>query len=767
METEATATEFQSLLEARGVTRRSFMKLCGAIAAAAGLSQLAAPKVAQAVEDSVIGAASGKLCPAIWIEGASCTGCTESFAQVDTPDPATVVLELLSLNYSETLSAAAGYSMEEAKAQTIEKFKGEYILVYEGAVLEKWGGHALRVANEPGTKHLLEAAANAKYVVAFGSCAVNGGWMGAEPNSSDALGVAKFLKKNNVSTPVVNIPGCPGNPEHLVAILVDVLLVGKVPELTDDGKPKQIFGQTVHDNCERRGHFENGEFVRKFGSPEEAKGYCLYAMGCRGPQTYSNCGVTLWNHGRSWCVQAGSPCIGCCEADPDDPSQNWVQVNTPFYERHRDLRIGSIAFQPTTLAAGVTALAAIALGIHGYGMKKTGRTDGGADFEDMRMWDRQHPDDSIGKYETSVWEQWYKAHHPDKPYNPGSSNAADVQDTVVASVGDESALGIAAAGAVTAVAADEDDGTLGWRNGTIGAGQGVEPFEEGYSELWKDTFNGGSQHSANSTGADLSDADAGKASGWHIGTAGGDGVIDAAEVVDANIGWRSGTCGVGQGVEPFEDGFTYLWKETFNRGMTHVMNGESADLTDEDSGKVSGWRAGTCLADLIDGLADSASDEASEAVSGWRAASIGAEGLGGSVANTADELFEALNTGALSHAKGSDADLSIEDVDKVTGWRAASLGAEEATADSIAEAADVAQDAEADIAIPAEALFKKGMAHWLGDSAADDFSYEPVKAVERQISTNPDDSISAEALFNEGMTHWLDSIAEKLKGGDE
>lgn len=444
METEATATEFQSLLEARGVTRRSFMKLCGAIAAAAGLSQLAAPKVAQAVEDSVIGAASGKLCPAIWIEGASCTGCTESFAQVDTPDPATVVLEMLSLNYSETLSAAAGYSMEEAKAQTIEKFKGEYILVYEGAVLEKWGGQALRVANEPGTKHLLEAAENAKYVVAFGSCAVNGGWMGATPNSSDALGVQQFLKKNNVATPVVNIPGCPGNPEHLVAVLVDVLMVGKVPELTDQGKPKQIFGQTIHDNCERRGHFENGEFVHEFGSEEEAKGYCLYALGCRGPQTYSNCGVTLWNHGRSWCVQAGSPCIGCCEADPNDPAQNWVQVNTPFYERHRDLRVGSIAFQPTTLFAGVTVLAAAALVVHGFGMKKFGRTDGGADFEKIRKWDAEHPDQSIGQYRDEVWEEV----EAEKAAKAAAEEAAKAAAKPAAA----SVAGASAAGAVAGVA---------------------------------------------------------------------------------------------------------------------------------------------------------------------------------------------------------------------------------------------------------------------------------------------------------------------------
>ena len=400
MEMEATATEFQQMLEARGVTRRSFMKLCGAVAAAAGLSELAAPKVAQALEQSVIGATKGNLYPVIWIEGASCTGCTESFAQVDTPDPATVVLEMLALNYSETLSAAAGYSMEEAKEQTINNC--EYILVYEGAVLEGWGGQALRVADKPGTEHLIEAAKNAQAVVALGSCAVNGGWMGANPNSAGALGVQKFLEKNKINTPVINVPGCPANPEWLIAVLVDVLMIGKLPVLTKENKPKQIFGQYIHDNCERRGHFENGEFVYKFGSKEEAMGYCLYPLGCRGPQTNANCGVTLWNHRRSWCVKSGSPCIGCCEAAPNDPGHNWVEVNTPFYKRHRDLRIGGLVFQPTTVAVALTGLVAACLIIHGFGMKKAGRMDGGADFEKIRKWDAAHPEQSIGDYDEAV-----------------------------------------------------------------------------------------------------------------------------------------------------------------------------------------------------------------------------------------------------------------------------------------------------------------------------------------------------------------------------
>lgn len=402
MENQATISEFDSLMASRGVSRRDFVKLAGAVTAAAGLSCAAMPRVANALEQSVIGATKGNLYPVVWIEGASCTGCTESFAQIESPDAGTVVLDMISLNYSETLSAAAGHSVEEAKAQTVEA--GNYILVYEGAVPEAWGGNALRVAGEPGTEALVHAAEKANAVVALGSCAVNGGWCAAYPNASQSTGVQDYLKKAGVEATVINVPGCPANPEWLMAVLVDVVLM-KDPSLLKldaQGKPEGIFGQTIHDNCERRGHFENGEFVYEFGSEEEAKGYCLYPLGCRGPQTMSNCGVTMWNNRRSWCVQAGSPCLGCCEANPNNPDQNWVQVNTPFYKRHRDLRVGPVTFQPGTVALSIIGLAAAAFVVHGFGMKKFGRMDGGADFEKIRKWDKAHPEQSIGVYADPV-----------------------------------------------------------------------------------------------------------------------------------------------------------------------------------------------------------------------------------------------------------------------------------------------------------------------------------------------------------------------------
>ena len=395
MHEQASAVDFDALLEAHGVSRRSFMKLCGAVAVAAGLGSAGIPKVAYALEDKIIGATEGKLYPAIWIEGASCTGCTESFAQVDSPDAATVVLELLSLNYSETLSAAAGFSMEEAKERTIKA--GNYILIYEGAILEGWGGNALRVAGEPGTKHLIEAAEHANAVVALGSCAVNGGWMGAEPNTSGAMGVQKFLDKNGIKTPVINIPGCPANPEWLVAVLVDVVMMGQLPELDSYNRPTGIFGQTIHDNCERRGHFENGEFVYEYGSKEEALGYCLYPLGCKGPQTFSNCSVIRFNNRRSWCVASGAPCVGCTAASPMHPEQNWVDMHAPFFKRHRTINLFGMHIQPQTIALSIIGVEAVALVVHGFGMKAAGRTKG-APIEYMRDWDAKHPDKSIGAY---------------------------------------------------------------------------------------------------------------------------------------------------------------------------------------------------------------------------------------------------------------------------------------------------------------------------------------------------------------------------------
>ena len=375
----------QDRLEARGFTRRDFLKYCGSLAVMLGLSQVAAPQIAEAL---VTGAESGKLLPVLWMEGGSCSGCTEALAQTNTPDIPELVLETISLNYCETLSAAAGHSMEQARKDTIEA--GGYVLIYEGAVPTAFDGNVLMVGGEKGIDSLAETAEHADAVIALGSCACDGGWMASRPNDAHAMGVQKYLADRGIKTPVINIPCCPANPEWLVAVIVEYALMGRLPELNAKNEPAQMFNQTVHDNCPRRGHFENGEFVYRFGSAEEAKGYCLYALGCRGPQTFTNCPITRWNRSLSWCVEAGAPCIGCGSINPLHPQRNWVDENTPFLKRHRDISLGDFHFQPPVAALALTGLVVAALVVHGVGMKVAGRVDGGADFEPERRWDVKH-----------------------------------------------------------------------------------------------------------------------------------------------------------------------------------------------------------------------------------------------------------------------------------------------------------------------------------------------------------------------------------------
>jgi hydrogenase small subunit len=117
---------FNELLAARGVSRRDFVKFCGSVAAMLGLSEAMVPQIASAVT-----AASGsKLYPAVWVNGGACTGCTESMAQATNPDVATVVLDILSMNYMETIMMAQGEEASKALRDTVEKNEGKAIMIY-------------------------------------------------------------------------------------------------------------------------------------------------------------------------------------------------------------------------------------------------------------------------------------------------------------------------------------------------------------------------------------------------------------------------------------------------------------------------------------------------------------------------------------------------------------------------------------------------------------------------------------------------------------
>ena len=90
----------------------------------------------------------------------------------------------------------------------MEKNKGKYLLVVEGAIPMKDGGIYCKIGGKTSLELTREAAAGAAAVIAIGSCASWGGMPSTPPNPTGSVGVAEALGRNDILT----IPGCPSEP---------------------------------------------------------------------------------------------------------------------------------------------------------------------------------------------------------------------------------------------------------------------------------------------------------------------------------------------------------------------------------------------------------------------------------------------------------------------------------------------------------------------------------------------------------------------------
>lgn len=286
-----------------GVSRREFLKICAATAGSLGLPAGAEAAIAEAV-------ASARRPSVIWLHFQECTGCSESLLRAEHPTLEKLILDVISLDYHETLMAAAGHQAEKARKDAMAANKGKYILVIEGAIPTKDNGIYCKVGGHTAIDITKECAADAAAVIAIGSCASWGGMPSTDPNPTGASSVAEVLGK-----PVVTIPGCPPNPYNFLATAVHFLTFGKLPATDKLGRPLFAYGRLVHENCERRAHFDAGRFAMEFGDEGHRKGYCLYKLGCKGPETYANCpSIGFGDAGEgNWPVGCGHPCIGCTE----------------------------------------------------------------------------------------------------------------------------------------------------------------------------------------------------------------------------------------------------------------------------------------------------------------------------------------------------------------------------------------------------------------------------------------------------------------------
>jgi hydrogenase small subunit len=302
--TESLEMSLSSELEAQGVSRRSFLKFCTAITAAMGLPATMVARVADAIT-------SPTRTPVIWLHFQECTGCTESLLRATHPTVEELVLDMISLDYSETLCAAAGHQVEKSLNDSAKLNEGKYILVVEGSIPMKEDGIYCKIADRTALDILNDYGSRAAAIVAIGSCASWGGVQSASPNPTGATGVNEIIKDK----PVINLPGCPASPYNLLSTILYYLTLGKLPQLDSKGRPKFAYGRLIHEHCERRPHFDAGRFALEFGDDNHREGYCLYKLGCKGPETYNNCSSILFGDVGSgaWPVGTGHPCFGCSE----------------------------------------------------------------------------------------------------------------------------------------------------------------------------------------------------------------------------------------------------------------------------------------------------------------------------------------------------------------------------------------------------------------------------------------------------------------------
>jgi hydrogenase small subunit len=289
-------------LRRQGVSRRGFLRFCAATASLMALPPAMVPRIAEALEQV-------KRPSVIWMSFQECTGCLESLTRSHTPSVEGLIFDFISLDYQETLQAAAGTAAERAREEAMKANWGKYLLIVDGSIPTAEDGLYSTIGGVTNLQSLKDAAEGAAAIIAVGSCAAFGGLPMADPNPTGAVAVSDLIHDR----PVVNLSGCPPIPTAIAGVLAQFLTFGTLPELDPLGRPKTFFANTIHDRCYRRPFYERGQFADSFDDEGAKNGWCLYKLGCKGPVTYNACATVKWNAGTSFPIQAGHGCIGCSE----------------------------------------------------------------------------------------------------------------------------------------------------------------------------------------------------------------------------------------------------------------------------------------------------------------------------------------------------------------------------------------------------------------------------------------------------------------------
>jgi len=338
-------------LRKHGVTRRGFVKFCTAAVTAMALPPwLGAAMAAQL--------SSGARPSVVYLSFQECTGCFESFIRSFSPTIESLIFDVISLDYDDTLMAASGDAAESALATAMKEHFGEYILIVDGSIPTGASGACCTAGGRSAEDSLREAAKGARVILAVGTCSSFGGIPFADPNPTNAWPVSAIVGDK----PIINVSGCPPIPEVITGTLLQFVTTGQVPDLDEHRRPKAFFGNSIHDRCYRRPFFDQGKFAKTFDDEGARNGWCLYELGCKGPTTYNACATLKWNGGTSFPIESGHGCLGCSEPNFWDKGSFYAAEGSADWGR-----AGEAARKPLAEFAGAALAAGAVLGVASAG----------------------------------------------------------------------------------------------------------------------------------------------------------------------------------------------------------------------------------------------------------------------------------------------------------------------------------------------------------------------------------------------------------------
>jgi hydrogenase small subunit len=265
----------------------------------------------------------------LWLTaGLSCDGDTVSITAATQPSLEDVLLGALPglptvRLHNAVLAYRNGADFLETFHRAADGLLEPFLLVVEGSIPNEknksegyWAGFGLDGDGQPipTCEWIDRLAPRAWGVVAAGTCAAYGGVHAMEHNPTGCMGLPDYLgwkwRSKKSDLPIVCVPGCPVQPDNFMETLLYLLYyaAGRAPMIPLDDKlrPTWLFGQTVHEGCDRAGYYEQADFASEFGARQ-----CIVKLGCWGPVVQCNVGKRGWMGGLGGCANAGGVCIGC------------------------------------------------------------------------------------------------------------------------------------------------------------------------------------------------------------------------------------------------------------------------------------------------------------------------------------------------------------------------------------------------------------------------------------------------------------------------